>query len=61
VLLVAAAVLALLVLGVVVVGKVVQIVMRRLGLDPMSVLLFFGIAEAPADDLPVRRRLTAVR
>jgi len=61
VLLVAAAVLGLLVFGVAVVGKVVQIAMRRLGLDPMSVLLFFGLAEAPADDLAVRRRLTALR
>jgi len=35
--------------------------MRRLALDPMGVLLFFGIAEAPAEDLAVRGRLTAVR
>jgi hypothetical protein len=55
VLLIALVVLALAVLGFAVVAKVVQVAMRRLSLEPMSVLLFFGVAEEPADELSVRR------
>jgi len=42
-------------LGLAAVAKVAHIAVGRLGLEPMSVLLFFGLAEAPADDLAVRR------
>jgi hypothetical protein len=38
-------------LGIVAVAKVAQIAVGRLGLEPAAVLLFFGLAEAPPDEL----------
>lgn len=46
---------ALAVVGALVVAKVTFATMRRLGLDLADVLLWFGIAEAPADELSLRR------
>jgi hypothetical protein len=48
-------VLVLAALGCAVLARVIQIAMRRLALEPMSVLLFFGLAEEQADELSVRR------
>jgi len=46
---------ALSVLGALVIAKVTFVAMRRLGLELADVLLWFGIAEAPADELSLRR------
>ena len=58
-LLVAAVVLCFAVLGLAAVAAVAHRAMRWLGLEPMDVLLFFGLAETPADDLSRRRRAPA--
>ena len=54
-LLIAIAFLVLTVIGFAIVAKATQIAMRRLGAEPMAVLLFFGLAEAPRDELAARR------
>ena len=54
-LLIAVTVAGLALLGFLVVARVTHLAMRRLGLDAMTVLLFFGIAEAPRDELSARR------
>jgi hypothetical protein len=46
---------ALAVIGALIVAKVTFVAMRRLGLELTDVLLWFGIAEAPADELALRR------
>jgi hypothetical protein len=46
---------ALAAIGALVVAKVTFVAMRRLGLELTDVLLWFGIAEAPADELALRR------
>ena len=54
-LLFAFAVLVLVVAGTAAVAKVAHATMLRLGLDPMNVLLFFGLAESQEDELAARR------
>jgi hypothetical protein len=46
VLLIVIAVLAVVLVAAALIAKVVQLAMRRLGLEPMNVLIFFGLAEA---------------
>jgi hypothetical protein len=60
-LLITAAVLGLAVFGFALVAQLARMAMGRLGLRPISVLLFFGLAEAPADELSIRRTATASR
>ena len=50
---------ALYCLGYLLVAKAMHAVMKRLGLEFWSVLLWFGLAEAPADELAARRALAA--
>jgi threonine/homoserine/homoserine lactone efflux protein len=47
--------LVLALLGILIVAKVAQAAMRRLDLELFSVLLWLGLAEAPADELGARR------
>jgi hypothetical protein len=47
--------LVLAVIGVLIVAKVAHIAMRRLGLELSGVLVWLGLAEAPVDDLALRR------
>jgi hypothetical protein len=42
-------------LGFVAVARVAGAAMTRLGLEPWTVLLWFGLAEAPVDDLVAKR------
>lgn len=48
-------------LGVVAVTKVTDLALTRLGLERWSVLLWFGLAEAPFDELAARRRSAELR
>ena len=43
------------VVGFVVVAKVAHVTLKRMGLELWSVLLWLGLAEAPADELAARR------
>ena len=54
-LLTAAAVVALCCVATVLVAKAAQLTMRALGLDAWDMLLWFGIAEWPMDELAARR------
>jgi hypothetical protein len=53
--------LALAALGAVVVAKVAQAAMRRLGLELFNVLVWLGLAEPPQDELSLRRADAAPR
>jgi hypothetical protein len=56
VLLICAAVSVLVMVGFAVVAKTTNVAMRRLALEPWSVLLFFGIADDRDDEAAARRR-----
>ena len=47
--------LLLTVLALAVVARVTQAAMRRLRLEPMVVLFYFGLTDGPADELAARR------
>ena len=51
----ALAFLALTVLAFAIVAKVTRVTMKRLGLEPMVVLFYFGLTDGPADELAARR------
>lgn len=59
VLLIALVVLALSSLGFALIAKVALVATRRLGLDLWTVAVWFGVAEAPRDDLAARRAAPA--
>jgi hypothetical protein len=42
-------------LGFIAVARVARVAMTRLGLEPWTVLVWFGLAEAAADDLAAMR------
>jgi hypothetical protein len=51
-----AVVAVLFLLGCIAVAWSTGAAMRQLGLEPWKVLLWFGLAEAPVDELAARRR-----